>query len=132
MSLHLGKDFLKSLHPHLLKSDKKTFQQLLHCYQTLLLPANFLTVSALGEFGQSSKLQELLPSLSTCVVETNKYEDHLSLDGNLDVLDKGDIRVEHEGCVVIGETPLPVGIFPLWCVRLLVPTQGGVHQALIH
>ena len=129
MSLHLGKDFLKSLHPHLLKSDKIYFN---NCC-TVIKPYYFRqTFWQYRHWGSSDSPQNCRSSyhLYPPVSSQGKVSNHLYVDGNLDVLDKGDIRVEHEGDIIIGETPLPVRIFPLWCVRLLVPTQGGVHQAL--
>ena len=54
----------------------------------------------------------------------------MDLDGHLDVLEKGDVWVEHEGDVVVGDPPLPVWVLPLWRVCFLRPTQGGVDQAL--
>ena len=54
----------------------------------------------------------------------------MDLDGNLDVLEKGDVWVEHEGDVVAGDPPLPVWVFPLWGICFLGPAQRGVDQAL--
>ena len=54
----------------------------------------------------------------------------MDLDGNLDVLEEGDVRVEHEGDVVVGDPPLPVWVLPFWGICFLGPAQRGVDQAL--